>query len=318
MKEKNIKFKILLLLIILFGFFGLAKSSQAVTFFQEDFEDANFTARNWYDTTANSNLITASQYKTGTHAYECHYANGTTACANGTPARHLFTASDSVYVSYWMKLSSNWAGSGQPYHPHIIMLLTDQNGVWDGPAITHTTGYLELNANKPRIGLQDGQNIDNNNRGANLCDTSESRAANGCNGTCDSDPWDDPAGCYDLTGNGDWTNGKMYTPNTALTLNVWHHTEAYMQMNTISGGKGQKDGIMQMWIDGSQVMNFTDIIYRTNQYPTMKWNQFFIGPYIGDGSPANQYFWMDDLMVASARVGGDITPPAAPTGLSVN
>lgn len=307
-------------LFILFAFFLLPSISFAGTLFQEDFEDTNFPSRGWYDGTYKTNAITASQHYSGTHAYECHFTAGATTCAGGDPRRMLFTATESVYVSYWMKLSSNWVGSGTTYHPHIIMLMTDQNGTYDGPAITKTTAYLELNATKPRIGLQDGTNIDKNNLNVNLCNTSENRAVNGCNGTCDSDPWDGAASCYDLTGTGGYTNGKLYTPNTTLTTNAWHHIEAYMKMNSISGGKGQKDGIMQMWVDGAQVMNFTDIIYRTNQHPTMKWNQFILAPYNAPpgGSPVDQYFWLDDLTVATAPPTQGLVAPSPPTNLKVN
>ena len=307
-------------LFILFAFFLLPSISFAGTLFQEDFEDTNFPSRGWYDGTYKTNAITASQHYSGTHAYECHFTAGATTCAGGDPRRMLFTGTDSVYVSYWMKLSSNWVGSGTTYHPHIIMLMTDQNGTYDGLAITKTTAYLELNASKPRIGLQDGANIDKNNLNVNLCNTSENRAVNGCNGTCDSDPWEDAASCYDLTGSGGYTNGKLYTPNATLTTNAWHHIEAYMKMNSVSGGKGQKDGIMQMWVDGAQVMNFTDIIYRTNQYPSMKWNQFILAPYNAPpgGSPVDQYFWIDDLTVATAPPAQGLVAPSPPTNLKVN
>jgi len=67
-----------------------------------------------------------------------------------------------------------------------------------------------------------------------------------------------------MTGVGNYTNCKLYTSNSPLTTNTMHHIEAYMKMNGISGGKDQKDGLMQMWLDGSQVMNTTDIIQRTN------------------------------------------------------
>jgi len=311
------KYRKYLLLPLLSFSLLLPSISIAGILFQEDFEDTNFTSRGWYDGTYNSNAITSAQHYTGTHAYECHFTSGATRCAGGDPRRILFTATDSVYVSYWMKLSPNWVGSGKSYHPHIIMLMTDQNGPWDGLAITKTTAYLELNALKPRIGLQDGANIDKNNLNVNLINISENRAVNGCNGTSDNDLWDAPAGCYDLTGNGDYTNGKLYTPNSGLTTNTWHHIEAMMKMNSISGGKGQKDGIMQMWVDETQVMNFTDIVYHTNQYSTMKWNQFILATYIGDGSPIDQYFWIDGLIVATSRPQGSAAP-APPTNFKVN
>lgn len=68
-----------------------------------------------------------------------------------------------------------------------------------------------------------------------------------------------------------------------------------MKMNTVTGGKGNTDGIMQEWIDGTQVMNFSNMIYHTGQYPTMKWRQFVVAPYIGDGAPVAETFYIDNL-----------------------
>jgi len=66
-------------------------------------------------------------------------------------------------------------------------------------------------------------------------------------------------------------------------------------------------------------MNYTNVVMRTGQYPDMKFNQFVIAPWIGDGSPVDQTFWVDNLTVATARPGGsvDSTPPVTPTGISV-
>ncbi len=77
---------------------------------------------------------------------------------------------------------------------------------------------------------------------------------------------------------------------------------------------------MQMWVDGSQVMKFTDIIYRTNQHPSMKWNQFVLAPYNAPpgGSPVDQYFWIDNLTVATALPSQGLVAPSPPTNLKVN
>jgi len=36
----------------------------------------------------------------------------------------------------------------------------------------------------------------------------------------------------------------------------------------------------------------------------MRFNQFIIAPYIGDGSPVDQTMWVDNLTVATSRTGG--------------
>ncbi len=301
---------------ILFSLFLLPSLSFAGTLFQEDFEDTNFSSRGWYDGTYNSNAITASQHYSGTHSYECHFTSGATHCAGGDPRRRKFTATDSVYISYWLKLSSNWVGSNLPYHPHMIYLMTNLNGDYDGFYGTYTTAYDELSGVHPRMGLQDASNIDSTNIGVNLCNVTENRATNGCNGICDNSARWDVQDCYD-GGGGIYLNGRMTTPSLSLTTNSWHYVEVYYKMNSVSGGKGQNDGIMQMWIDGTQLVNFTDIIYRTNQHSTMQFNQFALSPYIGDGSPVDQYLWIDNLTVATSRP-SQVAPPSPPTNVSVN
>ena len=307
-------------------FFPLV-SFGGTTLFQENFADTNFSARGWYDGSYTASSITTS---TGVvsgapypSAFECHFLKGATACAGGDLKRMLFTPSNSLYISYWIKLSSNWVGSGVSYHPHIINFITNANGPYDGLASTHLTGYMEVNGNDVRFQLQDGQNINMSNLNVNLCPgqrgTTESRANFGCNGICNSDTWDYPADCYNLSGT-TWTNDVAIS-SVSLSLNAWHHIEGYFQMNTISGGIGQNNGIMQGWVDGKQVLNYTDLIYRTNQYPTMQWNQFIVAPYMaptsGTGSPVDQTFWIDDLTVATSRPTSTTSTPSPPSSLRV-
>jgi hypothetical protein len=40
----------------------------------------------------------------------------------------------------------------------------------------------------------------------------------------------------------------------------------------------------------------------------MKFNQFLIGPYIGVGSPVDQTFWVDNLIIATS-IPEDLSPP---------
>ena len=45
-------------------------------------------------------------------------------------------------------------------------------------------------------------------------------------------------------------------------------------------------------------------VYRVSTFSAdygMQFNQFLLTPYIGDGSPVDQYMWVDDLVVATSR-----------------
>ena len=72
-------------------------------------------------------------------------------------------------------------------------------------------------------------------------------------------------------------------------------------MNSIQGGKGVPDGKIRWVQDGKVLISSDKILLRTNAHATLKLNQFAMLPYIGDGSPVAQKFWIDDLTVATAR-----------------
>ena len=77
--------------------------------------------------------------------------------------------------------------------------------------------------------------------------------------------------------------------------------EVYFQLNSVVGGIGVGDGVMQYWFNGTLVLDRHDILYRTGARPNIQFHQFMIAPYIGDGSPVDQYMWIDDLTVATGR-----------------
>jgi hypothetical protein len=72
-------------------------------------------------------------------------------------------------------------------------------------------------------------------------------------------------------------------------------------MNSVAGGIGVADGVMQYWFNGALVIDRHDILLRTGARPTIKFHQFLIAEYIGDGSPVDQYMWVDDLTLATGK-----------------
>ena len=81
----------------------------------------------------------------------------------------------------------------------------------------------------------------------------------------------------------------------------WHVVEAYIRLNTVAGGKGVNDGVVQCWIDRQLVIDHHDVLLRTAVSATMQFNQLIIAPYIGDGSPVAQSMWIDDVKIATER-----------------
>jgi len=276
--------------------------------FTEGFEDNAFAGRGWYDNTSMV-TTTAQHLPGGTRAVEMHFTTGATIPVQGTSARHLFAATPTLYVSYWVKYSSNWVGSGHPYHPHEFLILSDQDGDWDGPSNGWLVAYIEQsyqNGGIPRLALQDNKAI-NTSYGAppiNLVGVTENRSVAGCNGVVEANV---VTTCFNMP---PWYNDKeLLAPQVWFQPTAgspgykadWNHVEVYLQLNSVVGGLGVADGVMQYWFNGTLVIDRHDILFRTGARPTIQFHQFMIAPYIGDGSPVDQYMWIDDLTVATGR-----------------
>ena len=284
-----------------------AASGGGTVLIQERFEDIAFASRGWYDNTGMA--ITDTEHIAGsTHALEVHFKVGATNPTWGGSARHLFQATPTLYISYWVKYSDNWVGSGQPYHPHEFLVMSDLDGDYDGPSISWLVAYLEHNYQNggiPRLALQDSKAI-NTSFGTpptNLIGITENRSTSGCNGVVETNV---VTSCFSFP---PWYNAKELsasrvwfqpTPGPAYKGN-WNHVEAYFAINSIVGGIGRADGVAQYWFNGTLVIDRHDILFRTGARPSINFHQFLIAPYIGDGSPVDQYMWVDDLTVATGK-----------------
>jgi uncharacterized protein YjdB len=294
---------------------AFATAQPGTTLFQENFDDNAFASRGWYDNTS-MGTTTAQQYA-GTGALEAHFLKGATTPTWGGAARHLFTATPTLYVSYWVKYSDNWVGSGQTYHPHEFLVLSNLDGQWDGPSDNWLTAYIEHNYQNggiPRLALQDNKAI-NTSYGSlprNLIGITEDRSTAGCNGVVEANV---VTTCFNMP---PWYNDKELqasrvwfqpSPGPGYKGN-WNHVEVYLQLNSIVNGMGQADGVMQYWFNGSLAIDRHDVLMRTGVRSTIAFDQFLIAPYIGDGSPVDQTMWVDNLTVATS-------PPASGSSDSV-
>ncbi len=265
--------------------------------FTEDFEDTNLSSRGWYDNT--SLTLSSTEFaSTGgsTKSAEFYFASNATTPTSGGAIRKKFTATDDVTVEFWVKYSSNWQGSGETYHPHEILIGSDMEPDYTSIAYNNLMLYIEESGLTPRLQIQDGKNV-NTSYGAlpqDLVGVTEDRAVGGCNG--DSDGLRDGRDCY---GAGPSYNSAWFDHDSAaITAGSWHKVKVRFKLNSISNGVGQKDGIMQYWLDDNLLIDYHTIVYRTNKNPNIKLNQFIIAPYIGDGSPVAQTMWIDNLEVA--------------------
>ncbi len=239
----------------------------------ESFEDAKLQDRGWYDGTQ-FRIVDAAAAGKGCLEYEWLKAGGGT--SGSSAVRHLFEPTDEIYLRYYIKLSKGWGWSGRDYHPHMTHFMTTENPPFHGPAASHLTTYLEPVNGKLRLALTDIQNKDA------------------------------PHGLTQGPLMGGY-NGKMYDSKEKLfTDDQWHCVEAQYKLNTLDMAKDKPnaDGIIRGWFDGKLVVEHTDVVFRTTDFPKMKFNQFIMAPYFGPGLlPHPQKLWIDEMVISTKPIG---------------
>ena len=241
--------------------------------FNENFDDAEITTRDWYDGTG---IRIAGDSKAGKGCIEYEWKGPDSKVSGSSSVRHLFEPTDRVGIRFYLKLSEGWSWTGRDYHPHLINVLTTENSRWWGPAASHLTLYVEPQNGKLRLAAQD---IQNKNMPHGL---TQGPLKGGYNGTF-----------YD-------------SPNELFTDDEWHCVEAYFQLNTLdlANDLPNRDGIMRGWFDGKLVTEHTDVVLRSTDFPDMKFNQFLLAPHFGpDLLPHPQKLWIDELSVSTEPIG---------------
>ncbi len=239
---------------------------------RESFDDAAVDQRGWYD---GKEVRISSNGKSGSCIeYEWTDAGGTV--TGSSAKRHLFEPTDEIFIRYYLRLSKGWGWSGRNYHPHLTHFITTENTKWHGPAASHLTLYIEPVNGKLRLAAQDIQNKDT------------------------------PHGLTQGPIKGGY-NGKFYDSAEKLfSDDQWHCVEAQFKLNTLDtkNDKPNADGIVRGWFDGELVIEHTDVILRSTDFPNMKFNQFLMAPYFGPGLlPHAQKLWIDELAVGTNRIG---------------
>jgi hypothetical protein len=242
-------------------------------FFNESFEDANLDKRGWYDGDA-VRIVGGAAAGKGCIEYE--WKGGDDSRSGSSTKRHLLDPSDQVFIRFYLKLSKGWGWSGRNWHPHLLQFMTTENGKWHGPAGSHLTLYIEPVNGKLRLATQDTQNNDM------------------------------PHGVTQGPIRGRF-NGMIYDSAESLfNDDQWHCIEAQFKLNTLAlkHDRPNRDGILRGWFDGKLVVEHTDVVFRSTDFPKMKINQFLMAPYFGPGLlPHPQRLWIDELAVGAKRIG---------------
>lgn len=262
-------------LVLASGAFGRATFSQELpppAEFTEGFDDDRLTQRGWYD--GEKFRISAQAPYAGPGCLEYHWAKGGTTPDSSSGIRRLFEPTETVYLRVYLKLSKGWGWTGRAYHPHLMHFMTTENGKFHGPAASRLTVYIEPQEGKLRLAAQDIQNQDQ------------------------------PHGLTQGPLKGGY-NGRFYdSEKTLFKEATWHRVEALFKLNSLDAAndKPVADGIVRGWVDGALVVDKTDVILRSTDFPKMKFNQFLLAPYFGPGLlPREQTLWVDELTVGTRR-----------------
>lgn len=240
---------------------------------QEHFDDAELGKRGWYD--LSRIRISGQQPFRGPGSIEYRWKTGGTTSETTGTIRRLFPASDSVYLSCYLRLSRGWGWSGRAYHPHFIQFLTTENGAFHGPAGSRLTLYLEPWNGRLRLAASDIQNRDA------------------------------PDGLTQGPLRGGF-NGRFWDSSEALLSggDRWYRLECFFKLNSLDlkADRPNADGEARAWVDGRLVVDRKDLVFRTTDYPRMRLNQLLLAPYFGPGLlPQAQTLWVDELTVAARR-----------------
>ncbi len=240
--------------------------------FSESFDDGKLGERGWYDHTKVA--ISADAPFAGKGSIEYHWPAGATVPDSSSGMRHLFEPSETVFLRVQLRLSKGWGWTGRAYHPHLMHFMTTENEKWHGPAASHLTVYIEPQEGRLRLAAQDIQNKDA------------------------------PHGLTQGPLKGGY-NGRMFDSEKVLfTDDRWHGVEAQFTLNSLDlkADKPNADGIVRAWFDGDLVIDRTDVVLRSTDFPRMKFNQFLLTPYFGPGLlPHEQTLWVDELSVGTRR-----------------
>jgi hypothetical protein len=242
-------------------------------FFAESFEDTRLTNRGWYD--GSRFVLSEHEAVAGRRSIQFHFPKGQLTPPEARGARHLFDPTDVVYLRFYLKLSAGWGWTNRPYGPHLLLFMTTANGKYDGPAATHLTLYVEPVNGKLRLAAQDIQNQDR------------------------------PHGLTQGPLRGGY-NGRFYdSPDVGFNDDRWHLVEAMFKLNSLDvpNDRPRADGELRGWVDGKLVVEQTNAIFRSTDFPEMKLNQFLMLPYFHHGVPHDQTLWIDELAVGTQRIG---------------
>jgi len=289
---------------------SIAIPTKGAALFSESFEDVAWTNRGWWDDGSSGNLVVNSGGYSGnalTWAF-AQYADTPTGWA--TMRNRLSSPASEFLIEYYVYFASGWQGSGEDWHPHMIHVMSSTDGDYAGMSSANSDLYFEVATDtsspytiRPRTGHQDELRV-NASQGSvpnNLVSTTETRSANHCNtpyNLSGATAYD----CYSHSGNY-YSANWWIAPSITIPANTWTKITAHVKRNTFTGGVGNFDGLMRVWVGDQLAINSTQVLYSAGAYQSTAWDKIVLAPYIGDGSPINQTMRLDELTISTVSSG---------------
>lgn len=206
---------------------------------------------------------------------------------------------EEIYFRYYVLLEEDW---GSLVDGNKMPGLAGRYGVWNGRIWSPVTG----NGGSPTTGLV-------TKKGEREVLSGWSMRGVGLGKPADENPYRDRVAvityAYHADQKGiygdDWRWGTVL-----LEKNRWYCIEQYAKMNSVAvpldglgNGKGEKNGVLRVWVDGVQVFEKSDIRFRHNQ--KIKIDEVWLNWYHGGTKPAEatHHYRMGNVVVAKSYIG---------------
>jgi uncharacterized protein YjdB len=111
---------------------------------------------------------------------------------------------------------------------------------------------------------------------------------------------------YHMDQGGSYGEHMRWSP--LLERGRWYCVEAYVQLNSLSGGTANSDGVLRGWVDGALAMERTNLRFRNvsaTRVEKIWWDIYIGGSWTADRNMAIHF---DNVVVARQRIGCHSTP----------
>ena len=278
--------------------------------FSESFENTSWAARGWWDDGSSGNAVIASGGQSGNALTWTWAAEADTPTGWGTMRNRLSSAASEFIIEYYVRFTAGWRGSGLDWHPHLIHMMSTEDGDYSGMSSANSDLYFEVHTGTsspysivPRTSHQDELrvNISNGAVPNDLVSTTETRSANHCN-----TPYTLSAAtaydCYSHSGNY-YSANHWVSSDVTIPADEWTKVTAYVKRNTFTDGVGNFDGVMKVWVGDNLAISSEQVLYAAGSYQDTAWDKVVLAPYIGSGSPIEQTMRLDELSIYSVGPG---------------